>query len=279
MIIIDTSQMATASALNEAGYNSSNTDEQNIKLVKHIFFNSVRAYNKKFKHEYGKLVFAIDSRNYWRKDVFPLYKYRRKINRENSDINWELIFKIKDEIISDLKEYFHYTVIEVDGAEADDIIATISKRFDGNHLIIATDKDYKQLHSTNIKQFCPRKKEFIKLDKPVEMITFEHIVRGDTDDGICNIKSPNNSLAEKIRQKPITDKFVQECFQNGVPSEFRDRFIENQSLIDHNFIPSKIVEQIIDQWNSQPIKTPSKIFNYLMLNKMELLLADIGDFN
>jgi 5'-3' exonuclease len=278
MILIDTSRMVIAAALNEAGYSPKNSSEENSNLIKHIFFNMLRIYNKTYSRKYGQLVFAIDSRKYWRKEIFPYYKEHRKKKREDSVVDWELVFKIKDELVSDLIQYFPYHVMEIDGAEADDIIAVLSRTTGYPHLIIATDHDVYQLLSENVHQYDPKKKEFVKLVKPVDEFLREHIVGGDSGDGIPNIKSVSNSFVDKIRQKPISKPFLKDCVENGVPEEFLDRYYENEKLIDLNMIPENIVSDIISKWKNKPTKDGSKVFNYLARNKYRLLLQDIGDF-
>ncbi len=270
--------MVIASALNEAGYSPKNSPEDNTNLIKHIFFNTLRIYSKTYSGKYGEIVFAVDSRNYWRKEIFPHYKQHRKKKREDSLVDWNLVFKIKDELISDIKNYFPYTVLEIDGAEADDIIAVLSRTTGKPHLIIANDHDVYQLLTESVHQYDPRKKQFVKIVKPICEFLQEHIITGDTGDGIPNIKSVSNSFVDKIRQKPITKIFLQDCIENGVPKEFLDRYYENEQLIDLHMIPDEIVQSITTAWAERPKKDKSKIFNFLARNKYRLLLQDVGDF-
>ena len=44
------------------------------------------------------------SKHYWRRDIFPLYKYNRKKGREESDKNWDSIFEVLNQIRDELKE-------------------------------------------------------------------------------------------------------------------------------------------------------------------------------
>ena len=63
-------------------------------LVRHMVLNSLRAHNKKFRKEYGDMVIACDSKNVWRKQIFPNYKAGRKANREKSEHDWDYIFTL-----------------------------------------------------------------------------------------------------------------------------------------------------------------------------------------
>ena len=128
-------------------------------LVRHMVLNSLRAHNKKFRKEYGDMVIACDSKNVWRREIFPNYKAGRKASRENQIMIGITLAQIKNEI----KTFLPYKVIEVETAEADDIIATLIKKVNRmiipEHqkkvLILSGDKDFIQLHSKNVKQYNP----------------------------------------------------------------------------------------------------------------------------
>ena len=64
-------------------------------LVRHMVLNSLRAHNLKFQYKtMAQMVIACDSKNVWRREVFPNYKAGRKANREKSDHDWDAIFTI-----------------------------------------------------------------------------------------------------------------------------------------------------------------------------------------
>src|SRR6478735_5317299 len=96
-----------------------------VDLLRHMVLNSIRAYNMKFKEKYGEMVIACDSNRYWRRDVFPYYKANRKSERDNSELDWNAIFEALHLIRDELQQFFPYRVVLVDGAEADDVIATL----------------------------------------------------------------------------------------------------------------------------------------------------------
>ena len=97
-------------------------------LIRHIVLNSLRSYTKQFKAKYGNMVICCDSKKYWRREVFPFYKSNRKKDRDKSDFDWNLIFETLNKIRDELKQNLPYRVIEVEGAEADDIIAVLAGR-------------------------------------------------------------------------------------------------------------------------------------------------------
>ena len=118
MIIMDLSQVMISNLMIQLGNHTNAEIEED--LLRHMILNSVRAYNVKFKHEFGEMIIACDAGNNWRKQIFPYYKANRRKNREKSEINWTAVFETLNKVRDELKDYFPYRVIRVDGAEADD---------------------------------------------------------------------------------------------------------------------------------------------------------------
>src|SRR5210317_1719617 len=204
-VLVDFSQIAISSLMAQMGGHHHLEVDENI--LRHIILNVLRANHKKFCNKYGELVICIDDRNFWRRTYFPYYKAARKKNREESELNWNSIFNSLSKIREEIREFFPYKVIQVNTAEADDIIGTIVHEF-GTHvhcggedfLILSGDKDFVQLHQfVNVKQYDPTRKKWIKHSDP-EAYLFEHIVRGDKGDGVPNILSDDNAFVMNIRQ-------------------------------------------------------------------------------
>ena len=166
-------------------------------LLRHMAINTIRSNIKQFKSKYPNVVLCCDNKKYWRRDYFPFYKSQRRVDREASGLDWNLIFETLNKIRDELKEYFPYKVINVDGAEADDVIAVLTARFapHGNILILSSDKDFGQLQKyPNVTQYSPILKRFIKIDDP-KLFIKEHVIRGDRGDGIPNFLSADNTFA------------------------------------------------------------------------------------
>ena len=123
MIIIDYSQTIISSLMAEL--NGDTEAKLEVNLIRHMVINAIRSYHKKYSGDFGDLVIACDSRKYWRKEVFPYYKANRKKVRDNSGYDWNIIFDTINILKAELKEFFPYKLVEVEGAEADDIIATL----------------------------------------------------------------------------------------------------------------------------------------------------------
>lgn len=289
MIILDLNQVMISNFM-ALYWKHMNQDSVEIDLFRSVVLNNIRYLNMKFKAEYGSLVIASDGKRSWRKDIFPFYKANRKKKRETSNIDWGNIFECLNIVRDEIKQFFPYPVINVDHAEADDVIAvlvkkTINENTDNKILILSGDKDFIQLHryDTNpiVKQYDPINKKYVKADNPIKYMR-EHILKGDIGDGIPNFLSEDDCLVTGTRQKPIMKKKLlswinenPEDFCNDI--QFRN-FKRNELLIDLNKIPEKIQENIIFEYSQQQGKGRSHIFNYMIKNKLKVLMESIGDF-
>jgi 5'-3' exonuclease len=256
----------------------------NEDLIRHMVLNTIRSYKMKFGEIYGKIIICCDSKQYWRKDVFPYYKGLRKEKRETSVLNWHLIFETLNKLKDELIQYFPYRVIEVDGAEADDIIAVIAKREHTAEkiLILSGDKDFTQLQKyPNIVQYAPIQKQFLVSKNPIEDLREHIMIAGDDD--IPNFCSSNDSKVKHIRQKSIRKDNLERWIKESKPENFCDikmlhGYKRNQQLIDFEFIPKEIQKKIIEVWE-QPFKESRKnLFNYFLKYKLVNLMDHIQEF-
>lgn len=285
MIIVDLNQVMLSNLFMQLGKHTNAELEPN--MVRHMVFNSLRSYRKKFYEDFGELVIACDNTNCWRKNVFPYYKANRKKNIEKSELNWKILFECLNQIRSELKEFFPYKVIDVETAEADDIIGVLASEFgNGEHdgesiLILSGDKDFVQLHVyPNVKQYDPVKKIWIKHNDPSSFLK-EHILRGDSGDGIPNVLSADNCLVIGERQKPLSEKKMTNFLNTNIEDmddNAKRNFMRNQQLIDLSFTPENIQQIVMKQFNEQSGKDRSKLLNYFIQNKMKNLTEHIGEF-
>jgi hypothetical protein len=286
MIIVDLNQVMLSNLMMQLGNHTNAQIEEN--MVRHMVLNSLRSYKVKFADEYGEMIIACDNTNYWRKQVFPYYKANRKKSIEKSELDWKAIFECLNKIRAELKEYFPYRVIDIESAEADDIIGTLvndhGTMLAGGEpiLILSGDKDFIQLHTyANVKQYDPVRKKFIKHDNP-EQYLLEHIIKGDAGDGVPNILSSDNCLVTGERQRPVTSKKLSQ-WVNMKPEEFCDErtlrnYFRNRQLIDLQMTPMEICEKVRESYNQQSNKTRDKLFNYFIVNKLKHLMENIGEF-
>lgn len=263
-------------------------DKIELDLGRHFILNTIRSAIQKNHGEFGKddVVVACDSRKYWRKDVFPYYKGKRGSDRDASNIDWDGIFEVQRVVKAELAEFFPYKVIEVLGAEADDIIGTLVHTCapQGDRiLLIGDDKDFYQLHShMTFHQYDPvfRKKRVVCPNG--DQYLKEQIFRGDGGDGIPNVLSDDDTfMVPGKRQKQLREVKLKEYLAvepEKLPPEVYRNYKRNQQLIDLSYTPTEIKEKILKDYKQQHGKDRSKLMKYFMDNRLRNLLESIGDF-
>ena len=251
-------------------------------MVRHMILNSLRMYRMRFCDEYGELVLCYDSKHYWRRDYYPEYKHSRKKGREKSTNDWDAIFEVLNAVKAELKEFFPYKHLEVYGAEADDIIAALcgELEFDnGKTLILSGDKDFIQLQKfRNVTQYSPITKKFVNGLDP-DIYLSEHVLKGDSSDGIPNVLSPDNTFVDGLRQKPLSKKKIQAMVEGNFPNdEVKRNYQRNKKLIDLKESPPELYMECIDAYQDSPEGDRSKLLNYFTQKRLRNLVESIGEF-
>jgi len=295
MIVIDYNQVAIGAFMAEI---RGRTDiDVNLPLLRHMILNTIRSYNKKHKEEFGELIIACDNRKYWRREVFPYYKAGRKATRESSGMDWNTIFDALNIVREELDEVFPYPVINVDGAEADDVIGTLAEYSQtigeesplfgditpDPFLIVSGDHDFQQLQKySNVKQWAPAQKKWVKIKVPAHEVLMEHIIRGDKGDGVPNMLSPDDCFVEGKRQKPIrkaqVEKWVKQKPEDWVTGDMASGYVRNSQLVDLTKTPDDIKDAIINSYSSQTNKDKSHLLDYFIKNKMKHMIDVIDEF-
>jgi 5'-3' exonuclease len=280
MIVIDMNQIALANLMMNMKMNNNKTIDEN--MVRHMILNSIRMYRKEHHNEYGEVVLTWDSKHSWRRDYFPEYKASRRKGREESDLDWEDIFGTLNKIRNEIKQNFPYKYLEVFGAEADDIIGFLCEENKNEKImIISGDKDFIQLQKyPNVTQWSPITKKQVNGFDPTIYLK-EHILKGDTSDGVPNILSPDNTFVDGLRQRPLSRKKIQSWLLGGGSDwndEVKRNFQRNSTLIDLSRTPEELKNQIRLEYNNAPHGDRSKLLNYFMKNKLKELTENIGEF-
>jgi len=296
MILVDYSQVALSNILSFQR-ELKGSESEVVNLIRHVTLSTLKSYKKKYGKEYGELVICCDGRKYWRREFFPNYKANRKKARDNSDLDWTLIFDTLSKIRDEIRENFPYKVLHLERAEADDIIAVLAKWSQNNGLIqqglveepqkilvVSSDGDFIQLQKyDNITQWSPIQKKYVKATKKeLHEKTITHIVKAG-DDGIPNILSNDDVFFNGERQKPVSAKRLQEFIEKGFDAcknqEERRNWQRNQTLVDFEFIPEDVSKEIIDTYVSYKTTADKMtIMNYLIANKCRLLLDELEEF-
>jgi len=207
------------------------TDEF-IKMFYHQMLASMRLISRTFK-DYGEVVICVDARSYWRKDIYPQYKGHRKKDREESDINFDEFYSYATEFLNVLRTEFPYTVVEVEKAEADDIIGILSEIYGQTEKVICvtSDKDMKQIIKHGAELYDPITKKHVRMTKEeLDEWMMIHILVGDDGDNIPNIK----------RGTQFTDNFLKFLKDEEI-------HLKDQKLADG------YVETIVEQFNQLSI--------------------------
>ena len=282
MIIIDYNQVAISNLMEQIGSSKTPVDES---LVRHMILNTIRTYVKRFKVSHGpEIVIACDNKKYWRREIFPHYKAGRKKAREASGHDWSTIFDCLNKIRDELKVNSPYKVLDVDTAEADDIIAVLALKYSATQkiMILSSDKDFAQLQKyPNVEQFSPILKKAIKEPFPSAQLK-QLIIRGDKSDGIPNILTKDDVFVTGGRQKPITEvKII--GWMNQEPKEFCNEdmlrnYARNEMLIDLTRIPESLKEAILHTYDEAKGRTKQEFMNYMIANRLKNLLEVIDEF-
>lgn len=280
---------------------TSDVDEK-IGMMMHQMLEQLRYAYRKFEPDH--LVICVD-KNSWRKRVYSKYKLNRKAKRlEKTPKEQE-----EDEEImkagKDFFEFFKYKTwlptIEVDGAEADDVIATsVLTNTESKHIIMSTDTDYYQLVDKNVLIFNPSTKVYITkdgyfdenfdpvIDKKTNLQKhlgdpkwqlFKKCIRGDSSDNIKTAyprvreKGTKNKVGLKEAFDDMNDRgyawhsIMEHEWEDGFSNKHKvkDLYERNKQLIDFEMIPTEvsinICKEIINQFNKKD-NIPAKMIGF-----------------
>lgn len=261
------------------------TPNLSLDVVRHATLTSILYAKNKFGSQYGEPVFACDDKENWRKEIFPYYKANRKKDRTTSKIDWHMLLDYLNIIKEEFKENLPYKFLQVSTAEADDIIASLVMTVtDESKLIYSSDGDFVQLLAyPNTALYSPRLKKQIKDVDPHKYL-LEHVMEGDTSDGVPNMLSPDTCLVEKVRQKSLTSKikakYLQALSVGQMPftENQKQYFLRNRQMIDLKYIPINILEEAMVQYTTSIPAARSKLFPYFFGHQMTRLMERLQEF-
>jgi hypothetical protein len=280
MILIDANQIAISHLM----VRHKIENEINIDTVRRSIIRVLARIEKRFGGEYGKMVLCYDDKNYWRRQIFPFYKQNRKQEREKSKYDWDKVFSVLNKIRDEVRSNFPYHVIQVQGAEADDVIASLvrmnlQQQQQEPILILSADKDFIQLHRYPlVKQYDPIRNRWIENSDPVGFLQ-EHIIRGDRSDGIPNILTCDDAIVTGKPQKKMSKEKIA-SLASMKPEEFTNfirlrNWKRNSELIDFTKIPTPVVERIITTFTGSKPNSSVKI-NYFIDNNIQDLIEEFS---
>ena len=276
-LLVDFSQIFIGSYMMAAKYADVDMD-----VIRPAVLNTLRIYRNKFVSEYGELILCCDDRHTWRKDIFPNYKASRKKTRKVSGIDWNNLYECLNQLKDELRQWFPYKLIQVEKAEADDIIAILVNLIQERTLILSSDKDFVQLQTFNIRQYSPMQKKFVD-SETAERSLHEKIIRGDVGDGIPNIMSDDNVfIDEGRRQKPVTKKKVDAWYELDpdmyCTAEMLRNYKRNKQLVDLGEVPESIRINIIKQFDTTQVGERSRLLTYFVNHRLKNLTESLSEF-
>jgi hypothetical protein len=256
-------------------------------MIRHLILNSIRMHRKAYKVKFGELVIVNDGWKNWRRDVFPNYKAKRKVDRTTSKVDWKSIFKATNKVFDEIGDHFPYRTLRVGCCEADDIVAFLvesTQEFGQSEpvLIISSDKDFGQLHRySNVSQYSPKHKQMLKIDNPRLQLEMQ-ILQGDSIDGIPNVLSNDDVFVTESRQTPLRQGAIDQLLADphALGENVYRNYLRNKKLIDFREIPASVNQEILNTFNAlgEKVSNKRKVMPYLIQNDCVRLLENLGDF-
>tara|TARA_Y100000593_G_C4256002_1_gene309692 strand:- start:135 stop:968 length:834 start_codon:yes stop_codon:yes gene_type:complete len=274
--LVDFSQIVIGSFMMASKFSDADID-----TVRPAVLNTLRIYRTKFVSEFGELILCCDDRKTWRKDIFPNYKASRKKTRAATSIDWEKLYECLNQLKEEFTEWFPYKLIQVEKAEADDVIAILVELINERSLILSSDKDFVQLHKFNVRQYSPIQKKFVEGDPKWSL--HEKIIKGDVGDGVPNIMSDDNVFVDEgRRQKPITKKKVDAWYELNpdmyCSSEMLRNYNRNKQLVDLGEVPESIRINITKRFETTTVGDRKRLLTYFINHRLKNLTESLSEF-
>lgn len=207
-----------------------------------IFRTEVNKLYEKYPEYLGDMVFIMDARKegiYWRNKILKEYKLNRPIS---TPLN--RVISAFTAMLTEKKPNFF---LQLNGCEADDIIATIALNYANKYkdiIIISKDKDFNQLVGGNV--FCTSCENPITNEEHISMI-----LSGDRADGIPNVLSEDSSIVDKDKRQRTLGRKLKETYisaivnGNELGGDVLKNYVRNKRLMDLRCIPESIVNKIL----------------------------------
>jgi uncharacterized membrane-anchored protein len=195
----------------------------------------------------------------WRKSYYAPYKDNRKEAREKHKlINWDEHFKKVSDINDRLNYATPFFVLQIPGAEADDLISCICRKYKDDEVVICTiDSDLKQLY------YLPNTHFFSYMMK----------VKGSKG-GYIKVSEEEalNIIEKKVRLGDVADNIL-------VSPEDDENDVElRRTIINLLELPEFVEKPIFDALNNLPIKSQEIKWSYLPYqNSLAKRFQDIYD--
>lgn len=260
-------------------------------MALHVTLSAIAQSWRLFNADHVVVALECSNSDNWRREYDIRYKANRQAARaaqtprekEESDI----MFAALNDFLDFLATKTNVTVLQCPVAEADDMIAQwIHNHKDDEHILVSTDKDFRQLIAENVIQFngvdkkifastkshlglqilledkIPREFKYEEVEDPAYLL-FEKIVRGDSGDNVFSAfpgvrknsakdkPGLNKAYEDRQTQGYEWNNFMMAKWtdHNGEDHLVRDDFTRNTLLVDLSAHPKEIKEIMNDTIN------------------------------
>ena len=193
------------------------------------FCNILRKMLADFKPTHVAVCFDVGKPTH-RQKKFAAYKIQRQAMPD------DLVLQIQ--VIRDIVRAYGFPIFELEGSEADDVMATLALRFAKTNVdvFIATDdKDMAQLVGEHIKLYSPRQEKVIDVKDVVEKfgVTPEQItdyiaLAGDTSDNIPGVKGIGEKGACKLLGEYKSLEGIYKNIDSVAPAKLQEKLTASQ---------------------------------------------------
>ncbi len=202
----------------------------------------------------------------FRNDIYPAYKANRDETPDD--------LKPQFPLVKEVTRAMDLPAIELEGYEADDLIATYAKlatEAGWKVVIVSSDKDLMQLVNNNVRMFDPMKKKFIGKDEVVEKfgvlpdkVIDVQSLAGDSTDNIPGVPGIGvKTAAELINEYGSLDELLERAEEIKQPKR-REKLLEHAE-------DARISRQLVTLVNDVPVPVPLEDLNAHAPDKPELI--------
>jgi hypothetical protein len=107
-------------------------------------------------------------------------------------------------------------------------------------------------------------------------------MRGDRSDGVPNFLSKDDTFMNGGRQRPLIKRRINEWLgmkpEEFCTEEMLRNYKRNEELIDLDFVPESIEQQILEEYDKPISGNRSKLMPYFIDKQLKNLMENIGDF-
>ena len=198
-VLIDGNNFAIRILTSIPGYNSQFQSSHQANLFIHSFFAGLLSTTNKIKQKYttiDNINIIWDSRINNRKKIYSQYKANRKPKTLEEEKDKANHYTLLDKLRDSLKTLGDWGCVELEGYEADDLIAYFVKEstIDDTFVIISSDNDLYQLLNDRCVMYLPHRKDFYSIldfqkefDISPSKYPFVKALAGDNSDNIKGI--------------------------------------------------------------------------------------------